>query len=451
MERKRFSVLFFIKRSKLLKNGEAPVRVSVTYDSLYVELQLKRSVKIPLWSQEKEKSTGKDRNSVELNHYIDALRVKFYQIYQDLELEGKIISVRAIVNRYQGKDETFKTLYNVFKEHNDNCRKLIGTDYADITVRRYDNCLKHLMELVKRDYKVDDMLLREVNGELVRKFDLYLKTEKHFAQNTVIRYMKCFKKVINLAIANEWLTKNPFAGIRFHEVEVNKQFLSQAEINRIWQKEFKIERLELVRDVFIFCVYTGLAFIDVYNLRPEHVSEDSNGNLWIVKPREKTNNICNIPLLSIPKQILEKYKDNPYCMTRNPLIFGLFTRMYLVERVASGIPRMQEAMRKANLPEPEFHTEGIFTAVFKRQTTNSANHDTVNDMVNDTINENEQAILDLLSTSSGLNASEISKHINKSLRTTMRYIKTLQDKDLIEFKGTPKTGGYYLKSNKINP
>ena len=257
MERKRFSVLFFIKRSKLLKNGEAPVRVRVTYDRLYVELQLKRSIKVPLWSQEKEKSTGKDRNSVELNHYIDALRVKFYQIYQDLELEGKIISARAIVNRYQGKDETFKTLYNVFKEHNDNCRKLIGTDYADITVRRYDNCLKYLMELVKRDYKVDDMLLREVNGELVRKFDLYLKTEKHCAQNTVIRYMKCFKKVINLAIANEWLTKNPFAGIKFHEVEVNKQFLSQAEINRIWQKEFRIERLVLVRDVFIFCVYTG--------------------------------------------------------------------------------------------------------------------------------------------------------------------------------------------------
>ena len=176
------------------------------------------------------------------------------------------------------------------------------------------------MELVKRDYKVDDMLLREVNGELVRKFDLYLKTEKHCAQNTVIRYMKCFKKVINLAIANEWLTKNPFAGIKFHEVEGNKQFLSQAEINRIWQKEFRIERLELVRDVFIFCVYTGLAFIDVYNLRPEHVSEDSNGNLWIVKPREKTNNLCNIPLLSIPKQILEKYKDNPYCMDKGTLL-----------------------------------------------------------------------------------------------------------------------------------
>ena len=340
MERKRFSVLFFIKRSKLLKNGEAPVRVRVTYDRLYVELQLKRSVKVPLWSQEKEKSTGKDRNSVELNHYIDALRVKFYQIYQDLELEGKIISARAIVNRYQGKDETFKTLYNVFKEHNDNCRKLIGTDYADITVRRYDNCLKYLMELVKRDYKVDNMLLREVNGELVRKFDLYLKTEKHCAQNTVIRYMKCFKKVINLAIANEWLTKNPFAGIKFHEVEVNKQFLSQAEINRIWQKEFRIERLELVRDVFIFCGFTGLAFADVSTLRPEHLEQDNNGDWWIRKGRvkleriRKSSSIANVPLLPVPLAILKKYESHPICLKQGtclPVVCNQKANSYLKE------------------------------------------------------------------------------------------------------------------------
>lgn len=139
-------------------------------------------------------------------------------------------------------------------------------------------------------------------------------------------------------------------------------------------------------------------------------------------------------------------------MTRNPLIFGLFTRMHLVERVASGIPRMQEAMREANLPEPEFHTEGMFTAVFKRKITNSANYDTVNgrvnDIVNDTINENEQAILNLLTTTPGLNASEISKHINKSLRTTMRYIKILQNKDLTEFRGAPKNGGYFLKNDR---
>ncbi|GHV51683.1 tyrosine recombinase [Bacteroidia bacterium] len=303
-----------------MKNGEAPLRVRVTYDKLYVELQLKRSIQVPLWTQEKERAIGKDRNSVELNHYIDALRVRFYQIYQDLELEGKLMSARAIVNRYLGNDETNKTLYNVFKYHNNNCRKLIGTDYVEITIRRYDNCLKYLMELLKRTYNQDDILLREVNGELVRNFELYLKTEKGCAQNTVIRYMKCFKKVINLAIANEWIIKNPFAGIKFHEVEVNKEFLTQIELNKLIEKDFKIQRLELVRDIFVFCAFTGLAFIDVYNLRPEHLSEDNNGNLWIMKTREKTNNMCNIPLLSVPKQILEKYKDNPYCIEKGVLL-----------------------------------------------------------------------------------------------------------------------------------
>ena len=135
-------------------------------------------------------------------------------------------------------------------------------------------------------------------------------------------------------------------------------------------------------------------------------------------------------------------------LTRNPLIFSLFNRMHLVERVASGIPRMQEAMKEANLSEPEFHTEGMFTVMFKRQTKNNVADDIVKGIVkgivNDTINEKEKAIINLLAKTPGLNASQISKHISKSLRTTMRYIKILQDKDLIEFRGAPKNGGYFL-------
>lgn len=115
-------------------------------------------------------------------------------------------------------------------------------------------------------------------------------------------------------------------------------------------------------------------------------------------------------------------------MTRNPLIFGLFTRMHLVERVASGIPRMQEAMKEANLPEPEFHTEGIFTAIFKRHITNSANYGTVYDIVYDAVNENEQNILGLLTTNPGLNASEISLHISKSLRSTICISRSYEGK-----------------------
>ncbi|MDD3167528.1 MAG: relaxase/mobilization nuclease domain-containing protein, partial [Bacteroidales bacterium] len=128
MERKRFSVLFYTKKSKLLRNGEAPLRVRITYDKQYVEMQLKCSIPSELWSQPKERATGRDRKSNDLNYYIDSLRVQFFRIFQEMDLEGKIISPRAIVNHYQGKDDHAKTLYGVFKEHNDNCRKLISVN-----------------------------------------------------------------------------------------------------------------------------------------------------------------------------------------------------------------------------------------------------------------------------------------------------------------------------------
>ena len=128
-------------------------------------------------------------------------------------------------------------------------------------------------------------------------------------------------------------------------------------------------------------------------------------------------------------------------MTRNPLLFALFTRMHLVERVASDIPRMQEA----KLPEPEFHTDGMFTVVLKRKQNNYATNDIVNGIVNGIVNENEQAITILLRAKPGLNASEIAESISKSWRTTMRYLKSLNEKGLIEFRGAPKTGGYYIK------
>ena len=128
-------------------------------------------------------------------------------------------------------------------------------------------------------------------------------------------------------------------------------------------------------------------------------------------------------------------------MTRNPLIFGLFTRMHLVERVASGIPRMQEAMKEANLPEPEFHTDGMFTVVFKRK------YSVMSDTVNDTVNEKEQDVLNLLKLQPGLNATEIAQKLGKSIPTIKRYLSSLSKSTLIEFKGAPKTGGYFLKNN----
>ena len=213
-----------------------------------------------------------------------------------------------------------RTIIGTMQEHNDQCRELVGKDYALITVRRYESCKRYLAELIRLKYYKEDLPLSEVNGELVRAFEFYLKTEKECQQNTVIRYMKCLKKITNLALANEWITKDPFIGIKFHEKEVIREFLTLDELHRIYNKEFSLDRITVVRDVFIFASFTGLAFSDVQQLSAEHIVQDNNGNYWIRKPRQKTKNMCNIPLLDIPMQILEKYKSHPTCQKKNVLL-----------------------------------------------------------------------------------------------------------------------------------
>jgi len=125
---------------------------------------------------------------------------------------------------------------------------------------------------------------------------------------------------VNLAIANDWMHKNPFAGIRFQEKEVIREVLTKEEIERMMCKEFALPRLEYVRDVFIFCVFTGMAYVDVNNLRQEHIVRDNNDDLWIRKARQKTNNMCNIPLLKIPQLLMEKYKNHPLCTKTGALL-----------------------------------------------------------------------------------------------------------------------------------
>jgi site-specific recombinase XerD len=238
--------------------------------------------------------------------------MRVLQIRSELEMSGKFYTADLLLNMLYNNCETDKhQLLATFRKHNDDCRKLIGIDYVKITITRFDNCCKYLGVLIKQKFGKEDINLNEIDAEFVRDFEMYLKTERGCQQNTVIRYMKCFKKIINLAIANEWMTRNPFAGIKFQAKEVIKEILTKEEIERIMAKDFEMEHLEYVRDVFTFCIFTGLAYIDVNNLREEHLTTDNNGDLWIRKAREKTENMCNIPLLKIPQAILEKYKDHP--------------------------------------------------------------------------------------------------------------------------------------------
>lgn len=307
-ERETMSILFFIKKTKLLKNGEAPICLRLTLNKQIAEIRIKRSILVNRWSPAKGCAIGKDRVAKELNSYLEAIRLKMHQIHRELVLDMSApVTANAIINRYCGND--VKMLLEVFEDHNDKCRALIGKEYVEGTVRKFDTTLLYLKQFLKQRYRKDDIPLPEINQEFVRDFEFFLKTEKSCQNNSALKHIKNFRKVIRIAIGNDWIKRDPFFGLRFKAEEVNVDFLSNDELKRIRQKKITIPRLERIRDIFVFCCFTGLAFVDVSQLTAEDLIKDAQGNMWIRKMRQKTKEMCNIPLLSAAKEILEKYKD----------------------------------------------------------------------------------------------------------------------------------------------
>ena len=335
MERTTFSLLFYIRRDKLNKRGEAPVFMRLTINGERADASIKRFIEPHAWNSEKGKANEKCRGGKDLNLYLDAISANILQIQRDFELDKKEVSAQIILNRYLGKDQSDRhTLMEVFHAHNKKCRALIGINFAPDTVLRYETCLRLTEEFMRNTYKKEDCYLDEVTKQFVEEFEFYLKTVRKCCHNTTTKYLANFKKIVRIALANGWMKKDPFAQIRFHLDEVEREFLEKQELKTLLSKKISIPRLAQIRDIFCFCCFTGLAFSDVKQLKSEHLVTDINGMVWIRKTRQKTKNMCNIPLLDEAKKILDRYKDHPYCQTQGvllPVCSNQKMNMYLKE------------------------------------------------------------------------------------------------------------------------
>jgi len=319
MRRKSFSVFFFLRKKKLLKNGEAPICMRITANRSVCDIQIKRSVLIEQWDQAKERSKGRGQDAYELNLYIESVKTRIYQIHRELEVDGKDVTSEAIKNKYYGIDADSKTLLQAFAEHNKEAKSLIGKGYVAKTVQRFETTTRYIEEFLKKEYNLSDISLKELDLAFIRRFDTFLKVEKNCAQNSAITRLKILKKITRLAFTNDWIQKDPFATYQFKFEETNPEFLTKEELDTIIQKDFLMQRLEIVRDIFAFCCFTGLAFTDVQQLNPEHIVKDNEGSLWVRKNRQKTKNMCNIPLIGAATFLIDKYKDHPLCTKKGVL------------------------------------------------------------------------------------------------------------------------------------
>lgn len=314
---------FFLKKAKLLKNGEASVAMRITVDGQRVENNIRKSILPSLWDQSKERAKGTSTSAIDLNRFIEDARVRIHQIVTELQQSGAEINPLIVQQRFYGVGQVRKqerTILQVIQEHNDEAKKLIGKDFVEITWRRYETMKRYLGELIKQKYGVDDLPLSDFTGEVIRAYEVYLKTEKDLCQNTLIRYMKALKKITNRCLANDWIQKNPFVGIKFREDPTDPEFLTLEEVDRIYNCNPGSKRLEVIRDMFLMSAFTGLAFTDVSQLTEEHIVIDNDGNKWIRKPRQKTKQMSNIPLLDIPLAIIEKYQGDKKAAKKGVLL-----------------------------------------------------------------------------------------------------------------------------------
>ena len=263
MKQGTMNILFFVLKTKLLKNGEAPVLMRITINGSYDDARIQRSVPLNLWNAAKGCSKGRDRASIALNTYIAELHARALEKHKELVLEQALITPKLILKRVFGKDTEMRTLLGTMQDGIKEMETLTGIDYSPVTINRYKNVVKKLQRLIPSYYGKEDITFHELTPEFIRAFDIYLKTEGGLCRNTIVRYMKCFKKFTNMALAKEWMRKNPFYGYKMEQDETDPVFLTYDELQAVMKKKFTIPRLELVRDIFVFACFTFVALTNV--------------------------------------------------------------------------------------------------------------------------------------------------------------------------------------------
>ena len=300
-----FSILFYLKKGSERKDGRAMIMARITIDGKVAQFSTKQSVLPANWNVEVGKVKGKDAGKI--NALLDDVRSSLNKIYHDQQRDNYYVTTETVKNEFLGHRIKQETVLALFKEHNENSRKQIGISITRPTYLKYEVTRRHLTNFILSEYNLSDMPLRDINHKFIAGFESFLRTVCKCCHNTTVKFLQFFRRIIIIARENGKLQTNPFAEYKVRLEEVDRGYLTEYEIALILKKPMVTKRLEHVRDLFIFSCFTGLAYIDVMNLKAENIRKNFDGKLWIMTKRINTNVKVNVPLMDIPKMILDKY------------------------------------------------------------------------------------------------------------------------------------------------
>lgn len=311
-----FSLLFFVKKPKNYQSGPAPIYTRIKLKGKRSETSTGQYCDPKHWNSSFGRMQGKkdDTKIKSLNASLDEIQNKIYSAFQFLEDNNQEITAENIRNQYIGKPTSRPiTLVEVFNEHNEKMRVLIGKEYTKGTHLRYETSLRHTLSFLKWKFKTKDIELNRIDHSFIMDYEFYLRSVRNCANNSAVKYIRNFGKIIHICVANQWINHDPFLSYKSKFKKVERIFLTKEELQKLADKEFEFNRLAHVRDVFIFCCFTGLAYVDVKQLRKQHIVTGIDGEKWISIKRQKTNVPSKIPILPMAMKLLNKYENHPQC------------------------------------------------------------------------------------------------------------------------------------------
>jgi len=312
---------FYIKKYKE-NNGKSPIYARITVNKRRVDFSIKRRIDTKSWQEQKGRAIDNCPENKILNTYLERIRSKIVNHYQELVLEGKHVTSKTVKDRYFGNDKMEYTLNKVVVYHNEQMKHVLALG----SMKNYYTTQKYLSRFLKKKFKDDDIPLAEINYKFVVDFEMFLRNwkptdhQRPLNNNGIMKHMQRFRKMINMARKLEWISNDPFANFKTRMDKVERGYLCQEELTRIEEKELNMERMELVRDLFVFSCYTGFSYIDVVHLSNDNLTLGIDGNHWIHTKRQKSDIPVKIPLLPKALEIVNKYADDPRATHRGTLL-----------------------------------------------------------------------------------------------------------------------------------
>ena len=329
-----FHLLFFLRKQKNYESGPIAIYMRVTVDGKRAELSTGRECDPAKWSSQAGRGIGNKEEIKSLNNYLDTLQTKLRNAHQKLIESNRQITIESLCDQFTGKTDKGRYLMKIFKDHNAKVRALLGNGFEANTLKGYNTSEKHLTAFLKKQYGKADIAIHQLDLSFINDFEFYLKADCKITGVSAAKYIKHLKKIVNHCVANSWLEKNPFVHFKSTAKAKERTFLTQEELDKIAGKNLNVERLAQVRDIFVFCCYTGLSYADVQKLKRNEIGIGVDGEKWVLTSRQKTDTSSRIPLLPATLKILDRYKDHPQCENKGlvlPVLSNQKMNAYLKE------------------------------------------------------------------------------------------------------------------------